>query len=83
MIANQAGQGMTEYIVIVALIAVAAIGTFRFFGQTARNQVAGMSRELAGEDAKSQLSDARQASSKAVTKARANTSLKNYDGQNK
>ncbi len=25
------GQGMTEYIIIVALIAIAAIGVFKFF----------------------------------------------------
>lgn len=83
MIGNQAGQGMTEYIVIVALIAVAAIGTFRFFGQTARNQVAGMSRELAGEDAKAQITAARNSSANASKNASKNISLKNYDGQNK
>lgn len=38
--ARQRGQGMTEYIIIVALIAIAAIGSFRYFGQTARSQVA-------------------------------------------
>jgi pilus assembly protein Flp/PilA len=29
---NQKGQGMTEYILIVALIAVAVIGAVRIFG---------------------------------------------------
>jgi Flp pilus assembly pilin Flp len=29
---NQSGQGMTEYILIVALIAVAVIGVVKFFG---------------------------------------------------
>ncbi len=29
---NQKGQGMTEYILIVALIAVAVIGAVKFFG---------------------------------------------------
>jgi Flp pilus assembly pilin Flp len=32
--ARQRGQGMTEYIIIVALIAVAAIAVYQFFGQT-------------------------------------------------
>ena len=36
---NQLVQGMTEYIIIVALIAVSAIGVYSFFGQTIRNQV--------------------------------------------
>ena len=47
---NQRGQGMTEYIIIVALIAVAAIGAFRYFGQTARSQVAAAAQEVAGTD---------------------------------
>ena len=47
---KQLGQGMTEYIIIVALIAIAAIGVFRLFGDTARNQVAGMAQELSGND---------------------------------
>ena len=45
------GQGMTEYIIIVALVAVAAIGSFKIFGETARAQIAGLSAELAGENA--------------------------------
>lgn len=39
---------MTEYIIIVALIALAAIAAYSFFGQTVRNQVAAMSEELSG-----------------------------------
>jgi hypothetical protein len=30
------GQGMTEYIIIVMLIIIAAIGVYSFFGQTTR-----------------------------------------------
>lgn len=32
------GQGMTEYIIIVALIAVAAIGVYSAFGDIVRGQ---------------------------------------------
>jgi Tfp pilus assembly protein FimT len=49
--AKQRGQGMTEYIIIVALIALAAIAAYSFFGQTVRNQVAGMAEELSGNSA--------------------------------
>lgn len=42
------GQGMTEYIIIVALIAIAAIGVFRYYGNTARSQVAVAAAELGG-----------------------------------
>ena len=38
LIQNQRGQGMTEYILIVALIAVAVIAAVKFFGNaTAAN----------------------------------------------
>lgn len=47
---KQLGQGMTEYIVIVALIAVAAIGAYSYFGETVRNQVAGLSQEISGSE---------------------------------
>ena len=49
---NKSGQGMVEYIIIVALIAIAAIAAFKFFGQTVRSQVGGMAAELAGDDTK-------------------------------
>ena len=43
------GQGMTEYIIIVALIAIAAIGVYSFFGKTVRNQSAAMAAALGGD----------------------------------
>lgn len=48
---SQAGQGMTEYIIIVALIAIAAIGVYSFFGQAIRGQTSAMTAELAGKSA--------------------------------
>jgi len=42
------GQGMTEYIIIVALIAIAAIGVFTGFGDVVRGHVGQMAGELAG-----------------------------------
>ncbi len=42
---KQLGQGMTEYIIIVALIAIAAIAAYGFFGDTLRSQVGGMASE--------------------------------------
>lgn len=44
------GQGMTEYIIIVALIAIAAVGVYNLFGKTVRNQMAGVANGLAGKD---------------------------------
>ena len=44
------GQGMTEYLIVVALIAISSIVVFSRFGQTMRNQVAGLAHELVGTD---------------------------------
>ena len=45
---RQAGQGMTEYIIIVALVAVAAISVYNLFGDTVRGQVGDLAAELGG-----------------------------------
>lgn len=45
------GQGMTEYIIIVALIAIAAIAVYNMFGDTVRGQVGDMAAELGGGEA--------------------------------
>jgi Tfp pilus assembly protein PilV len=51
---KQAGQGMTEYIIIVALIAIGAIGVYSAFGRTVQSQMAAVSNGLAGQGTKSQ-----------------------------
>ena len=48
---KQLGQGMTEYIIIVALVAVAAIAVYNLFGDTVRGQVGDMAAELGGGEA--------------------------------
>ena len=53
---RQSGQGMTEYIVIVALIAVAAIAVVGFFGDVVRNQFYNMTAALAGSSSNSDVS---------------------------
>ena len=42
---------MTEYIIMVALIAIGAIGVFTGSGDVVRGQVGAMAQELAGQDA--------------------------------
>ena len=44
------GQGMTEYAIIVAVIAIAAIGIFTIFGNVVKDQVSNMATEMAGND---------------------------------
>jgi pilus assembly protein Flp/PilA len=45
------GQGMTEYIIIVALIAIAAIGVITIFGDNIRRLFGVSADALAGETA--------------------------------
>lgn len=47
---RQRGQGMSEYLIIVALIAVAAIGVVGFMGDTVSNQMASMAMEISGQN---------------------------------
>ena len=61
------GQGMTEYIIIVALIAIAAIGVFSQFGNVVRGQVGAMAAELGGTSGKTSNNNATQAGEKAET----------------
>jgi pilus assembly protein Flp/PilA len=46
---DQRGQGMTEYIIIVALIAIAAIAVITLFGDNIRALFAGASDALSGD----------------------------------
>src|SRR5580704_6740555 len=50
---KQLGQGMTEYIIIVALVAIGAIGVYNLFGKTVRDQTTAMAYGLAGDRANS------------------------------
>jgi Flp pilus assembly pilin Flp len=44
------GQGMTEYIIIVALIAIAAIGIITLFGNNIRKLFGASAEALAGNE---------------------------------
>jgi Flp pilus assembly pilin Flp len=76
------GQGMMEYIVIVALIAIAAIGTYSMFGKTVRNQTAGMAKELSGKDGTSAVNAASTASTEAASRADTTKGLSEYNQKN-
>ncbi|QDH71599.1 pilus assembly protein [Marilutibacter alkalisoli] len=78
---RQRGQGMTEYIIIVALIAIAAITVVSFFGGTVRNQVAGMAQELSGTSASSSIGQAKQNAQKAANDAKQERNMGSYENQ--
>ncbi|MEI8399842.1 MAG: hypothetical protein WCG12_03460 [Alcaligenaceae bacterium] len=70
---------MTEYIIIVALVAVAAIAVYQYLGQVLRAQTAAVAKELAGEDGTQQSRAAQSAAEAAATQAAAK-SLKDFTG---
>lgn len=77
------GQGMTEYIIIVALIAVAAIAVYQFFGQTIRSQTSAIANEVAGQTGATAMTAAGTAAT-ASNGEQANKGLSNYaDGASK
>jgi len=69
---------MTEYIIIVAVVALAGIAAFSYFGKTIRGQTAAMSESLAGDDASTGRTDASTAAGKAEGEATTDANLKTY-----
>lgn len=75
---RQYGQGMTEYIIIVALIAIAAIGTFSAFGGSVRDQVAAMAAEISGKKGDNAITQSQAQATKALTKGNKDLGLSDY-----
>jgi Flp pilus assembly pilin Flp len=78
---RQKGQGMTEYIIIVALIAIAAIGVYTAFGKTVRGQMAVTAQALGGNDTEDARTETEDAGDAAVDQAARDIQLNNYDRQ--
>ena len=76
------GQGMTEYLIVVALIAIAAIGVYTAFGKTLRGQMAVTAQSLAGKSASSARSEANTGGEDAEAQASRTVQLDNYDQAN-
>lgn len=75
---RQRGQGMTEYIIITALIAIAAIAAVTYFGGTARAQIGGMARELSGQSSSGDISRAQKQGNLAHTEGTTDKTLNSY-----
>ena len=63
------GQGMTEYIIIVALIAIAAIGVITLFGDNIRKIFGASADALAGQTSVDSQAQMRQSSLESKTLA--------------
>lgn len=48
---SKKGQGMSEYLIILALVAIATIGAVIFFADNVREQISNLAEEITGTDA--------------------------------
>lgn len=76
--ARQAGQGMTEYIIVAALIAIGSIAVYTFYGDVLRNQTAAASKGLAGQSGDSEMSSARNTAIAASMDAQVSKGMANF-----
>ena len=79
---KQLGQGMSEYLIIVAMIAIAAIGVVGAFGDVVEDQISGMAVELAGGEGNANEANALNASGLATGFAANTNALNNYASEN-
>ena len=72
------GQGLTEYIIIVSIVAIAAISSASFFGDTVKASFVAMGSKLTGQADYDMTADTATALTKATTAVTTETDLGNY-----
>jgi type IV pilus assembly protein PilA len=80
---RQFGQGMTEYIIIVALVAIGAIAVYNFFGHTVQNQMAAVANGLAGDSGTATTAEGNSKTAANAASTQANTKYGLSDFANK
>ncbi|MGQ7848688.1 hypothetical protein ACUNV4_29600 [Granulosicoccus sp. 3-233] len=73
------GQGLTEYIIIVALIAIASIVAVSFFGSSVKASFLSLGSDLVGGDAVNRTEVVQENFNAAEEKAKAKVTLKDYN----
>lgn len=76
--ARISGQGMTEYIIIVALIAIATIGAVSYFGSTVKASFLALGSELVGGEDVDTVAVTKTNFDKAKADTEATITLDNY-----
>ena len=78
-----AGQGLTEYAVVLSLVAIAAIASMAFFGSAIKGKIASLSGAIAGQsnvkESENNAQKAAKAASDRAKKVKANTSITDKD----
>lgn len=73
------GQGLTEYIIIVALIAIASIVAVSFFGSSVKASFLSLGSDLVGGETVNRTEIVQENFNAAEEKAKAKVTLKNYN----
>jgi Flp pilus assembly pilin Flp len=73
------GQGLTEYIIIVALIAIASIVAVSYFGSAVQASFLSLGTDLTGGAAVDRVTTTDPGFKAAESKAKAQTTLKDYN----
>ncbi len=76
---KQRGQGMSEYIILTALLAIAGIGAFSALGDTISSQAALMATEIAGQDGSDVMEQSAGHAERATDIASDETNLQNFN----
>lgn len=75
---RQRGMAMLEYIILAALLAIGTISVVQHFGGAIRDQFAGLTKEIAGQDSSDNRDNAKARAEVATTQAATNRTLGNY-----
>jgi len=73
------GQGMTEYVIIVALIAIASIVAVSFFGSSVKASFLALGSDLIGGTKVDRVATTQSSFTKAETAAKEVTTLQSYN----
>lgn len=72
------GQGLTEYLIIIAMVAVAGIGAASFFGDSVKASFLALGSELTGGENVDMVAETEASRAKAQRDVNTQTTLKNY-----
>lgn len=73
-----AGQGLTEYLIIIAMVAVAGIGAASFFGDSVKASFLALGSELTGGEEVDMVAETSVSRDKAKRDTNTQTTLGNY-----
>ncbi|MFK7892221.1 MAG: Flp family type IVb pilin [Granulosicoccus sp.] len=72
------GQGLTEYLIIIAMVAVAGIGAASFFGDSVKASFLALGSELTGGENVDMVAETEASRAKAQRDVNTQTTLRNY-----